>query len=233
MTIQNRYIVTFVCLALSWVYSFAYDDPYGFCADVTSYEKEILNQYNLTPYIKNRIHDIVVEFVNDCEKDNPSDIAGTMFKNVAISRIKDIALKFHRNKSVDLLSNLQYAQWIDLGHPGEVGSAGNFLLRTDLGFNNHFDCIVMHEVTNGIALAQNPMRNIEGTRYILEEYSFYDDFKEFGFGKRFFVSSIGELLYVETLYDEDYLFNVNQFESSNPLFSKLVLALKNVNHLNL
>ena len=90
----------------------------------------------------------------------------------------------------------------------------------------------MHEVTtNGMALAHDPLRVIDGTKYILGEYSFYDNFLQMGEGNRYFVSQDGRILFVERLYEEDYLFNATQFDSVTPLYSILIKTIKNLNRI--
>lgn len=169
-----RYIIITTTLFLTNLSSYAYKDPFGFCSEVVAYEKQIISKYDLSPYIQAQIHNIAEEFISDCTKDEPGEIAGAAFRNVAMRRMKDMAEKFHFSRRIDLLSNIQNAQWIDLGYPEKIGTRGNYLLRTDLGFNNRYDCIVIHEVTNGMAFAHD--RVIHGTQYILQEYSFYDNF---------------------------------------------------------
>ena len=181
-----RYIIITTTLFLTNLSSYAYNDPFGFCSEVVAYEKQIISKYDLSPYIQAQIHNIAEEFISDCTKDEPGEIAGAGFRNVAMRRMKDMAEKFHFSRRIDLLSNLQNAQWIDLGYPEKIGTRGNYLLRTDLGFNNRYDCIVIHEVTNGVAFAHD--RVIHGTQYILQEYSFYDNFSQMGEGNRYFVS---------------------------------------------
>lgn len=224
-----KYIVIIVLLLLYSITIHAYNDSYGFCIDVVNYEKRIKNSYDISPYIQNQIHEIVEQFISDCEEDDPGEIAGTMLRNDAMHRMKNLAEKFHFDRRIDLLSNLQNAQWTDLGYPEEKGTRGNFLLRTDLGFNNRYDCIVLREVTNGIALALDPLKNIEGTQYILQEYSFYDNFSQMGEGNKYFVSKDGRILFVERLYEEDYLFNATQFDSVIPLYSILIKMIKSLN----
>lgn len=199
-----RYIIITTTLFLTNLSSYAYNDPFGYCSEVVAYEKQIISKYDLSPYIQAQIHNIAEEFISDCTKDEPGEIAGAGFRNVAMRRMKDMAEKFHFSRRIDLLSNLQNAQWIDLGYPEKIGTRGNYLLRTDLGFNNRYDCIVIHEVTNGVAFAHD--RVIHGTQYILQEYSFYDNFSQMGEGNRYFVSIDGHILFVEKLYNEDYLF---------------------------
>ena len=165
-----RYIIITTTLILTNLSSYAYNDPFGFCSEVVAYEKQIISKYDLSPYIQAQIHNIAEEFISDCTKDEPGEIAGAGFRNVAMRRMKDKAEKFHFSRRIDLLSNLQNAQWIDLGYPEKIGTRGNYLLRIDLGFNNRYDCIVIHEVTNGVAFAHD--RVIHGTQYILQEYSF-------------------------------------------------------------
>ena len=132
-----------------------------------------------------------------------------------------------------ILQNFQNATWFDLGYPEKIGSAGNYMLRTDLGFNRRYDCIVLHEVVSPVgALAHNPLRVIDGTKYIIEEFSFYDNFSRFGEGNRYFVSSNGYIIYTERLYEEDYLFNATQFDSTTPYYSKLIKAIKKINHID-
>jgi hypothetical protein len=212
--------------------SYAYNDPFGFCSEVVAYEKQIISKYDLSPYIKAQIHNIAEKFISDCTKKEPGEIAGAIFRDVAMSRMKDMAEKFHFSRRIDLLSDLQNAQWIDLGYPEKIGTRDNYLLRTDLGFNNRYDCIVIHEVTNGMALAHNPLRVIDGTQYILQEYSFYDNFSQMGEGNRYFVSIDGHILFVEKLYDEDYLFGATQFDSITPLYSHIIKTIKNLNRID-
>lgn len=227
-----RRIITMIALVfLSNVTTYAYNDPFGYGSDVVAFEKQINSTYDLSPYIQGQIHNIAEKFISDCSKDDPGEIAGAIFRNVAISRMKDMAEKFHFSKRIDFLSDFQNAQWIDLGYPEEKGSRGNHLLRTDLGFNNRYDCIVMHEVTNGMALAHDPLRVIDGTKYILEEYSFYNNFSQMGEGNRYFVSQDGRILFIERLYEEDYLFNTTQFDSVTPLYSILIKTIKNLNRI--
>ncbi len=233
MFIYLRYIIIVTTLLfLTNFSSYAYNDPFGFCSEVVAYEKQIISKYDLSPYIQAQIRNIAEEFISDCTKDEPGEIAGALFRNVAMSRMKDMAEKFHFSRRIDLLSNLQNAQWIDLGYPEKTGTRGNYLLRTDLGFNNRYDCIVIHEVTNGMALAHNPLRVIDGTQYILEEYSFYDNFSQMGEGNRYFISIDGHILFVEKLYDEDYLFNATQFDSVTPLYSLIIKTIKNLNRID-
>lgn len=227
-----RYIIITTTLFLTNLSSYAYNDPFGFCSEVVAYEKQIISKYDLSPYIQAQIRNIAEKFISDYTKDEPGEIAGAIFRNVAMSRMKDMAEKFHFSRRIDLLSNLQNAQWIDLGYPEKIGTRGNYLLRTDLGFNNRYDCIVIHEVTNGMALAHNPLRVIDGTQYILEEYSFYDNFSQIGEGNRYFVSIDGHILFVEKLYDEDYLFNATQFDSVTPLYSHIIKTIKNLNSID-
>ena len=227
-----RYIIITTTLFLTNLSSYAYNDPFGFCSEVVAYEKQIISKYDLSPYIQAQIHNIAEEFISDCTKDEPGEIAGAAFRNVAMRRMKDMAEKFHFSRRIDLLSNLQNAQWIDLGYPEKIGTRGNYLLRTDLGFNNRYDCIVIHEVTNGMALAHNPLRVIDGTQYILQEYSFYDNFSQMGEGNRYFVSIDGHILFVEKLYDEDYLFGATQFDSITPLYSHIIKTIKNLNRID-
>jgi hypothetical protein len=196
-----RYIIITTTLFLTNLSSYAYNDPFGYCSEVVAYEKQIISKYDLSPYIQAQIHNIAEKFISDCTKKEPGEIAGAIFRDVAMSRMKDMAEKFHFSRRIDLLSDLQNAQWIDLGYPEKIGTRGNYLLRTDLGFNNRYDCIVIHEVTNGMALAHNPLRVIDGTQYILQEYSFYDNFSQMGEGNRYFVSINGDILFVEKLYD--------------------------------
>lgn len=210
--------------------SYAYNDPFGFCSEVVAYEKQIISKYDLSPYIQAQIHNIAEEFISDCTKDEPGEIAGAVFRNVAMRRMKDKAEKFHFSRRIDLLSNLQNAQWIDLGYPEKIGTRGNYLLRIDLGFNNRYDCIVIHEVTNGVAFAHD--RVIHGTQYILQEYSFYDNFSQMGEGNRYFVSIDGHILFVEKLYNEDHLFNATQFDSITPLYSLIIKTIKNLNRID-
>lgn len=214
---------------LSDATSYAQNDPFGYCSDVVAFEKQLNNTYDLSTYIQGQIHNIAEKFISDCNKNDPGEIAGALFRDVAISRMKKMAEKFHFSRRIDLLSNFQNAQWIDLGYPAEKGTRGNHLLRTDLGFNNRYDCIVIHEITNGMALAYNPLRVIEGTQYILEEYSFYDNFSQMGEGNRYFVSQDGRILFVERLHEEDYLFNSTQFDSETQLYSILIKTIKNLN----
>jgi hypothetical protein len=227
-----RYIIITTTLFLTNLSSYAYNDPFGFCSEVVAYEKQIISKYDLSPYIQAQIHNIAEKFISDCTKDEPDEIAGAIFRDVAMSRMKDMAEKFHFSRRIDLLSNLQNAQWIDLGCPEKIGTRGNYLLRTDLGFNNRYDCIVIHEVTNGMALAHNPLRVIDGTQYILQEYSFYDNFSQMGEGNRYFVSINGDILFVEKLYDEDYLFGATQFDSITPLYSHIIKTIKNLNRID-
>ena len=227
-----RYIIITTTLFLTNLSSYAYNDPFGFYSEVVAYEKQIISKYDLSPYIQAQIRNIAEEFISDCTKDEPGEIAGALFRNVAMSRMKDMAEKFHFSRRIDLLSNLQNAQWIDLGYPEKTGTRGNYLLRTDLGFNNRYDCIVIHEVTNGMALAHNPLRVIDGTQYILQEYSFYDNFSQMGEGNRYFVSINGDILFVEKLYDEDYLFGATQFDSITPLYSHIIKTIKNLNRID-
>jgi hypothetical protein len=227
-----RYIIITTTLFLTNLSSYAYNDPFGFCSEVVAYEKQIISKYDLSPYIQAQIHNIAEKFISDCTKDEPGEIAGAIFRDVAMSRMKDMAEKFHFSRRIDLLSDLQNAQWIDLGYPEKIGTRGNYLLRTDLGFNNRYDCIVIHEVTNGMALAHNPLRVIDGTQYILQEYSFYDNFSQMGEGNRYFVSINGDILFVEKLYDEDYLFGATQFDSITPLYSHIIKTIKNLNRID-
>ena len=227
-----RYIIITTTLFLTNLSSYAYNDPFGFYSEVVAYEKQIISKYDLSPYIKAQIHNIAEKFISDCTKKEPGEIAGAIFRDVAMSRMKDMAEKFHFSRRIDLLSDLQNAQWIDLGYPEKIGTRGNYLLRTDLGFNNRYDCIVIHEVTNGMALAHNPLRVIDGTQYILEEYSFYDNFSQMGEGNRYFVSINGDILFVEKLYDEDYLFGATQFDSITPLYSHIIKTIKNLNRID-
>ena len=228
-----RLLLSFILLFVTILSANAYNDPYGYCSDLVSYERQLVNHYNLSQYIQTEIHKIVQDFIKDCEKDNPGDIAGEMFRNVAMSRMKDMAEKFHRDEPLDLLQNFQNATWFDLGYPEKIGSAGNYMLRTDLGFNRRYDCIVLHEVVSPVgALAHNPLRVIDGTKYIIEEFSFYDNFSRFGEGNRYFVSSNGYIIYTERLYEEDYLFNATQFDSTTPYYSKLIKAIKKINHID-
>lgn len=225
-------LLLFILLVVFSLDMKAYNDPYGFCADLTNYETQLLRQYDLSPYIQGQIHKIIEDFIKDCDRDNPGEIAGELFRNVAISRMKDMAEKFHRDKRLDLLSNLQSAQWVDLGYPKEKGTPRNYMLRTDLGFNNHFDCIVIHEVNPNLgAIAHDPLRVIEGAKYIIEEYSFYDNFSQLGEGQKYYVSQDGSILYVEKLYDEDYLFNASQFDSATPYYSILIKTIKALNNI--
>lgn len=217
---------------LSNLNAMAYNDPYGYCAELTKYESQLKRQFDLTPYIQNQIHKIVEDFVMDCEKNNPGEISSAISRNVAISRMKDMAEKFHRDRRIDLLSNLQNSQWLDLGYPKEVGTPRNYMLRTDLGFNNRYDCIVMHEVNPNVgAIAHDPLRVIDGARYIFEEYSFYDNFSQLGEGNRYYVSPDGRILHIEKLYEEDYLFNATQFDSATPYYSILIKAIKALNNI--
>lgn len=225
-----RYIIITTTLFLTNLSSYAYNDPFGFCSEVVAYEKQVISKYDLSPYIQAQIHNIAEEFISDCTKDEPGEIAGAGFRNVAMSRMRDMAEKFHFSRRIDLLSNLQNAQWIDLGYPEKIGTRGNYLLRTDLGFNNRYDCIVIHEVTNGVAFAHD--RVIHGTQYILQEYSFYDNFSQMGEGNRYFVSIDGHILFVEKLYNEDYLFNATQFDSITPLYSLIIKTIKNLNRID-
>ena len=225
-----RYIIITTTLFLTNLSSYAYNDPFGFCSEVVAYEKQIISKYDLSPYIQAQIHNIAEEFISDCTKDEPGEIAGAAFRNVAMRRMKDMAEKFHFSRRIDLLSNLQNAQWIDLGYPEKIGTRGNYLLRTDLGFNNRYDCIVIHEVTNGVAFAHD--RVIHGTQYILQEYSFYDNFSQMGEGNRYFVSIDGHIFFVEKLYNEDYLFNATQFDSITPLYSLIIKTIKNLNRID-
>jgi hypothetical protein len=227
-----RYIIITTTLFLTNLSSYAYNDPFGFYSEVVAYEKQIISKYDLSPYIKAQIHNIAEKFISDCTKDEPGEIAGAIFRDVAMSRMKDMAEKFHFSRRIDLLSDLQNAQWIDLGYPEKIGTRDNYLLRTDLGFNNRYDCIVIHEVTNGMALAHNPLRVIDGTQYILQEYSFYDNFSQMGEGNRYFVSINGDILFVEKLYDEDYLFGATQFDSITPLYSHIIKTIKNLNRID-
>jgi hypothetical protein len=227
-----RYIIITTTLFLTNLSSYAYNDPFGFYSEVVAYEKQIISKYDLSPYIKAQIHNIAEKFISDCTKKEPGEIAGAIFRDVAMSRMKDMAEKFHFSRRIDLLSDLQNAQWIDLGYPEKIGTRGNYLLRTDLGFNNRYDCIVIHEVTNGMALAHNPLRVIDGTQYILQEYSFYDNFSQMGEGNRYFVSINGDILFVEKLYDEDYLFGATQFDSITPLYSHIIKTIKNLNRID-
>jgi hypothetical protein len=227
-----RYIIITTTLFLTNLSSYAYNDPFGFYSEVVAYEKQIISKYDLSPYIKAQIHNIAEKFISDCTKKEPGEIAGAIFRDVAMSRMKDMAEKFHFSRRIDLLSDLQNAQWIDLGYPEKIGTRDNYLLRTDLGFNNRYDCIVIHEVTNGMALAHNPLRVIDGTQYILQEYSFYDNFSQMGEGNRYFVSINGDILFVEKLYDEDYLFGATQFDSITPLYSHIIKTIKNLNRID-
>ena len=227
-----RYIIITTTLFLTNLSSYAYNDPFGFYSEVVAYEKQIISKYDLSPYIKAQIHNIAEKFISDCTKKEPGEIAGAIFRDVAMSRMKDMAEKFHFSRRIDLLSDLQNAQWIDLGYPEKIGTRGNYLLRTDLEFNNRYDCIVIHEVTNGMALAHNPLRVIDGTQYILQEYSFYDNFSQMGEGNRYFVSINGDILFVEKLYDEDYLFGATQFDSITPLYSHIIKTIKNLNRID-
>lgn len=227
-----RYVIIISSLFPSNIRSYAYNDPFGFCSNVVAYEKQIISNYDISPYIQDQIHNIAEKFISDCIKNEPSEIAGTIFFKVAISMMKDMAEKFHFSRRIDLLSNLQNAQWIDLGYPEEKGTIGNYFLRTDLGFNNRYDCLVIHEVTNGMALAHDPLRVIDGTQYILQEYSFYDNFSQMGEGNRYFVSNSGHILFVERLYDEDYLFNTTQFDSVTPLYSIIIKTIKILNRID-
>lgn len=233
LAIIYRYLraisIIIALILLSSAATYAYNDPFGYYSNVVAFEKQLNDTYNLSPYIQGQIHNITEKFLSDCIKDDPGEIAGALFRNVTISKMKDIAEKFQFNRRIDLLSNLQNAQWIDLGYPEEKGARGNHLLRIDLGFNNRYDCIVIHEVTNGIALANNPIRVIEETQYILEEYSFYDNFSQIGEGNRYFISQDGRIIFVERLYEEDYLLNATQYDSVTPFYSILIRTIKNLN----
>lgn len=170
----------------------SYSDPFGHVAELMRLEKILNANYNLSPYIQERIHEMILDFIRKNELSSiygRSEIAEGILKDVCSKLMKDKAAIFHIDREINLFENFDSAQWFQIDYKSGPEDTALYYIRSDQGFNSRNDCLVLREL-------QNTSNDIEECKFTFVEYRFYDNYQQCWSGRTYFVSNRGKVLYI-------------------------------------